>query len=126
MRPRCWLVLLVAIGCARRGPQPFSPPAPGEAPPLELRQRYGGTYQFVGGDAERAAVAAAVDRAVAPMSFLARDFARNSLMERAEIRESIGIFFGDDGTVTVLSPTELPESGPARGTPRRGVKPFGP
>jgi hypothetical protein len=92
---------------------------------LELRQRYGGTYQFVGGAAERAAVAAAVDRAVAPMSFLARDIARKSLRARAEIRESIGIFFGDDGTVTLLSPAELPESGPADGTPVRVVNRFG-
>ena len=126
MRLRWWVVLLAAISCARRGPDPISQiPVVREAPPLELRQRYGGTYQFVGGDAERAAVAAAVDRVVARMSFLARGIARSSLIERAEIREAIGIFFADDGTVTVLSPGELPESSPADGAPVRVVNRFG-
>jgi len=126
MRLRSWVVVLAAVSCARRGPDPISQiPAVREAPPLELRQRYAGTYQFVGGDAERAAVAAAVDRAVAPMSFLARGIARSSLIARAEIRQAIGIFFADDGTVTVLSPGEPPESSPADGAPVRVVNRFG-
>ncbi len=126
MHRRCWVILLAAISCARRGPDPISQPQViREAPSVELRQRYGGTYQFVGGEAERGAVAAAVERAVAPMSFLARGIARSSLIARAEIRQAIGIFFADDGTVAVLSPGELPESTPADGTPVRVVNRFG-
>lgn len=126
LRSRRWILLLAVVGCARRTPDPIpQSPAVREPPPLELRQRYGGTYQFVGGGAERAAVAAAVDRAVAPMSFLARGIARSSLIARAEIRPAIAILFGDDGTVSVISPGELPESSPADGTPVRVVNRFG-
>ena len=120
-----WLFVICAIACARKGPSPASPPAAGTYAPAELRQRYAGTYVYVGGDSERAAVAGAVDRAVEHMSFLTRDFARSALNARAAIRESITIAFDDAGNVSVLSPGEFPEVSPSDGTPARVINRFG-
>jgi hypothetical protein len=121
-----WLAMAAAIGCARRAPQPPSPtPAAREPVPAELRQRYVGTYVYAGGEGERAAVAAAVNRAVEDMSFLTRGFARSALIERAEIREAYTILFDDAGRVGILSPGELPEVSPPDGTPVPVVNRFG-
>jgi hypothetical protein len=124
-RARAWLLLLAAIGCARRTPQPVSPLPTGQPAPAELRQRYSGTYAYAGGDAERASVAAAVNRAVEPMSPFARGFARKALMERAEIRDFFVISFDDKGNVSVVSPREFPEVSPSDGTPIRVTNRFG-
>jgi len=119
------LFFICAIACARKGPPSSLPPAPRAPAPAELRHRYAGTYVYVGGDCERAAVAAAVDRAVEHMSFLTRDFARSALKQRAAIRESITIAFDDAGNVSVLSPGEFPEVSPSDGTPARVINRFG-
>src|SRR5262245_45310126 len=78
-RASVWVLIAVTIACARRAP-PVSAPAARAPVPAELRQRYTGTYVYTGGEGERAAVAAAVDRAVEEMSFLTRGFARSALM----------------------------------------------
>jgi hypothetical protein len=120
------LVVLGLSACARRAPQP-EPVYPGShAPvPVELRQRYSGAFVYSGGDAERTAVASAVNHAVESMSFFARGFARNALLARAAIRDSFTISFDDAGNVSVVSPGEFPEVSPADGTPVRMVNRFG-
>lgn len=126
LRLAAWLLIAVAIGCARRAPPaPVSPPSAGAPVPPLLRQRYSGTYVYAGGEEERAAVARAVDRAVEDMSFLARGFARSALMDRAAVRESYTIFFDEAGRLGVLSPGELPEVSPADGTPVQVVNRLG-
>jgi hypothetical protein len=124
-RAGAWLFLICAIACARKSPAPAASPAVRSPAPVELRQRYAGTYVYVGGESERTAVAAAVDRAVEHMSFITRDFARSALKERAAVRESITIAFDDAGNVSVLSPGEFPEVSPSDGTPARVINRFG-
>jgi len=121
------LALALSIGaCAHRSTRPVALRAPSGPPaPLELRQRYSGTYVFVGGDQERSAVAAAVERAVAPMSIFAIDIARQALLARAEVRSSYAISFDDAGNVKVESPGEFPEVSPSDGTPVNVVNRFG-
>jgi len=122
-----WLMLaFTAFGCVHRTGRTAAPlPPPGAPAPLELRQRYSGTYVFAGGDSERLAVAAAVDRAVAQMSSFAIEIARGALLARAEIRASYAISFDDSGNVKVESPGEFPEVSPSDGTPVRAVNRFG-
>jgi len=121
-----WLLVAVEIGCARRAPPAaVSPSTAGTPVPVELIQRFTGTYVYVGEDEERAAVARAVDRAVEDMSFLTRGFARSALMDRAAIRESYTIFFDEAGQVSVVSPGELPEVSPPDGTPVQVVNRLG-
>ena len=121
-----WLLMAVAMSCARRAPSaPVSPSTVGASVPAELSQRFTGTYVYAGGDDERADVARAVDRAVEDMSFLTRGIARSALMDRAAIRESYTIFFDEAGRVAVLSPGELPEVSPADGTPVEVVNRLG-
>ena len=125
-RAGLWLLIAAAIGCARRAPPaPVSPSTAGAPVPVELSQRFTGTYVYAGGDEERAAVARAVDRTVEDMSFLTRGFARSALMERSAIRESYTVFFDEAGRVAVLSPGELPEVSPADGTPVQVVNRLG-
>src|SRR5206468_3925840 len=51
--------------------------APAPAPqPEDPRTRYTGTYHYVGGAGERAALDAAIERAIADMSFITRPIAR--------------------------------------------------
>lgn len=122
-----WLMLaLIPFGCvhgARRSARALPPP--GSPAPLELRRRYSGTYVFAGGDSERAAVAASVDRAVAQMSVFAIEIARGALLARAEIRASYAISFDDVGNIKVESPGEFPEVSPSDGTPVQVVNRFG-
>jgi hypothetical protein len=93
--------------------------------PAELRQRYSGTYIHSGGNTERVAVAAAVERGVAQMPVFARGIARSALMARAEIRQLLIISFDDAGNVSVLSPGETPEVSASDGTPVRMTNRFG-
>ncbi len=120
------MLAFIPLGCAHgnlRSAVPFPPPS--TPAPFELRQRYSGTYVFAGGDSERAAVPAAVDRAVAQMSIFAIEIARSALLARAEIRASYGISFDDAGNIKVESPGEFPEVSPSDGTPVHVVNRLG-
>jgi hypothetical protein len=120
------MVAFISLGCAHgTGRTAYPLPSPGTPAPFELRQRYQGTYVFAGGDSERAAVAAAVDRAVARMSIFAIDIARSALLARAEIRASYTISFDDAGNIKVESPGEFPEVSPSDGTPAHVVNRLG-
>ncbi|HME91060.1 MAG TPA: hypothetical protein VKE49_06535 [Myxococcaceae bacterium] len=113
------------MACAHKTPQPPSPVRIGQPAPAALRQRYSGTYVYAGGDAERASVSAAVNRAVEQMPFFSRGFARSALMERAEVRDFYAISFDDQGNLSILSPNEFPEVSPSDGTPVRITNRFG-
>ena len=70
--------------------------------------RYAGTYSYVGTDAERAAIRAAVDHATEGM--VGKNIARGELMKRSEIRPSYTLRFDGKGNVAVETPGFPPES----------------
>jgi len=117
---------LSLMACTHRSTRPTAHRGPSGPPaPVELRQRYSGTYVFIGGDQERSAVAAAVERAVAPMSIFAIDIARQALLARAAVRTSYAISFDEAGNIKVESPGEFPEVSPSDGTPVDVLNRFG-
>jgi len=90
------------------------------APPganAELQRRFAGSYSFAGGDAEKRAVAAAVEKAISGMSFLAKPMARQSLRQPAEIRDTYTLFFDGLGNLRLTSPGFPVEFGPLDGKP---------
>lgn len=70
-------------------------------------------------------MAAAVERAVAPMSIFAIDIARQALLARAAVRTSYAISFDEAGNIKVESPGEFPEVSPSDGTPVDVLNRFG-
>lgn len=79
-----------------------------------LQKRYSGTYRYVGGEAQRAAVKDAVDSATEGM--LGVDIARIELMKRQEIRPTYTITFDEKGNVSVETPGYPTECSPLDGT----------
>jgi hypothetical protein len=111
----------VAVGCAE-APLPAAAPVPSTlvastAGLAELSLRYTGTYVYVGGDTERHAVAAAVERAIAGLGFLGKPVARQSLRQRAEVREAYTLFFDGLGNCRLNSPGFPVELAPLDGRP---------
>jgi hypothetical protein len=106
------------VGCAHP-PPPAEPVAPGPTPSVtaELQRRFAGTYSYAGGDAERRAVSAAVEKAISGMGFLGKPMARQSLRQRADIRDSYTLFFDGLGNLRVTTAGYPPESGPLDGRP---------
>ncbi len=96
---------------------PVQPPSLGpdhqREGPTEAR-RYAGFYIYVGTDAERARVQAAVDTATEGM--IGKGIARRELMKRSEIRPSYTISFDENGDVSVQTPGYPPEISPLNGT----------
>jgi hypothetical protein len=111
-----WLGL--ALGCAT--PQPAPEPAPQPTAPsvsAELQRRFAGTYTFVGGDAEKKAVSAAVEKAISGLGFLGKPVARQTLRQRADIRDTYTLSFDGQGNLHVTTPGYPPEVGPMDGRP---------
>jgi len=81
--------------------------------PTEAR-RYAGIYVYVGTDAERARVQAAVDTATEGM--IGKGIASHELMKRSEIRPSYSISFDENGDVSVQTPGYPSETSPLNGT----------
>jgi hypothetical protein len=119
----CTLALatgLLASGCAHAPPEPAAEPLPVPAASgasAALQQRFSGSYLYAGGDAEKKAVAAAVEKAIAGMGFLAKPVARQSLKQRAEIREGYTFVFDSTGHLKLSSKGFPVESGPLDGKP---------
>jgi hypothetical protein len=131
-RRRAGLLLLgLALGCAHSPsptvgkPTPSPPLAAVQAATAELQRRYAGSYLYAGGDAERRAVAAAVERAIAGLSFLAKPIARQSLRQRAEIRDSYTLLFDGLGNLQVSSTGFPTEFGPLDGRAYRVETKYG-
>ena len=111
--------LVLAGGCAHpeAAPPPRAKaPAPVSSAQAELQRRYAGTYVYAGSDAERRAVSAAVERSIASLSFLAKPIARQSLKQRAEIRDSYTLVFDALGNLELSSPGFPVELGPLDGS----------
>lgn len=107
-------------GCAHQAPPPSKPeaaPSAAMAATLELQHRFAGSYLYAGGDVGRQAVAAAVERAIAGMSFLAKPVARSTLRQRAEIRDSYTLLFDGLGDFELSTPGYPAEFGPLDGAP---------
>ena len=119
-RPTVWVgVALAALGCPSSNPsktslEPSSPAAASIPTDSLDKQRYAGTYAFVGSSSERAAVQAAVDTATEGMIGVL--IARQELMKRSEIRPTYTISFDEKGNVSVVTPGYPPEVSPLNGT----------
>jgi hypothetical protein len=111
--------LVLAAGCAHSEAVPpprTKAPAPLSPAQAELQRGYAGIYAYAGSDAERRAVSAAVERSIAGLSFLAKPIARQSLRQRAEIRDSYRLVFDGLGNLELSSPGFPVEAGPLDGT----------
>jgi hypothetical protein len=119
----CTLALatgLWASGCTHAPLEPAAEPLPPPTPAgadTALQQRFSGSYLYAGGDAEKKAVAAAVEKAINGMGFLAKPVARQSLKQRAEIREGYSFVFDGLGHLKLSSKGFPVESGPLDGKP---------
>jgi hypothetical protein len=108
-------VLLLSIFLAARasGEEAASSPAGARSGAPEEETRLAGTYVYVGGESERSAMRAAVDRATEGM--FGKVIAREELRKRSEPRPSYTIRF-EGGKVSVETPGFPPESAPPDGT----------
>jgi hypothetical protein len=108
---------LLGLSCARGAAAGKPPPRPGPAalPGQAEVAALTGTWVYAGGDAERARVDAAVERAVADMG-LAKGFAAEALRPRVQPRPSYAIRI--DGDQVAITPQDGPsEAGPLDGSP---------
>ena len=85
------------------------------APPVEeLQRRYAGEYVFVGGNAERAGIPAAVERSVDGMFFISRGIAYDRLLRTCEICPRYTFAFGG-GKITIAGSCQIPDVSPDDG-----------
>lgn len=105
------------MGCAEAPAPPPTPPLAPTGADAELQRSFAGTYRFAGGDAEKRAVANAVEKAISGMSFLAKPLARQSLRQPAEIRDTYTLFFDGLGNLRLTTPGFPAEFGPLDGKP---------
>lgn len=82
-------------------PAPVEKPAP---PPVPPQQRFAGTYRFVGGEAQRSELAAAIETSVQELNALIRGIGRKRLMESNVIRDAITIAVDGDKVTTTFAP----------------------
>jgi hypothetical protein len=92
-------------------------PAPTPSATAEFQRRFAGTFGYAGGDAERRAVSAAVEKAISGMGFLGKPVARQNLRQRADIRDSYTLFLDGLGNLRVTTAGYPPEFGPLDGRP---------
>jgi hypothetical protein len=93
----------------------FAVRAQAEVPSMaELEQRFSGEYRFVGGEAEKKAVPAAVERSVDGMFFISRGIAYDRLLRVCEVCSSYRLSF-TGGVVDVRSPCQLADQSPDDG-----------
>ena len=115
-----WGVVAIAgLGCPSSNPsktslEPSSTQVVGPTAAQLDKQRYAGTFAYVGSSSERAAVEEAVDAATSGM--LGMNIARHELMKRSEIRPTYTISFDDKGNVSVETLGYPPEVSPLDGT----------
>lgn len=99
-RPLLWAKVAVfgaLVGASlATGPVAYADdPAPAAAP----KDRFAGNYTFVGGQKQKDALEAAIDKATDDMSFITRPIARSRLREKTKIRATMGFAFGG-GNIT--------------------------
>lgn len=83
--------------------EPSPPPEPVK-PPEPPQRRFAGTYQFVGGDAQRQALTEAIEATVQQLNALIRGIARRRITEANLIREQITIAVDGDKITTTFGP----------------------
>ncbi|HTS80529.1 MAG TPA: DUF1295 domain-containing protein [Myxococcaceae bacterium] len=108
-RPGRWLP--VAVLCSLLAPDARAADGP---PADELPRRYAGEYLFAGGEAERAQVPAAVERAVDGMFFIARGIAYDRLMKSCEVCSRYTLAF-EGGKVSVAGSCQIADVSPDDG-----------
>jgi len=79
-----------------------------------LRRRYAGEYEFIGGQAERSSVPAAVERSVDGMFFIARGIAYDRLLKSSQVCDRYTFDFGG-GSNTVAGSCRTPDVSPGDG-----------
>jgi hypothetical protein len=67
--------------------------APAQPAVVDPRERYTGTFTFVGGDSERRGIESAIERSVTVMNFIVRGIARGRLRETNQAYASVTIRF---------------------------------
>ncbi|MGZ5957572.1 MAG: hypothetical protein ACXWLI_04080 [Myxococcaceae bacterium] len=107
-----WLPVLVTVVCSLHAPRSVA--SDGGPSIDELRQRYAGEYQFVGGAQERALVPAAVERSVDGMFFIARGIAYDRLIRTCEICNGYTLGFGG-GNISIAGPCQRADVSPEDG-----------
>jgi hypothetical protein len=108
---------------AQAPPAATVPPAAAPAPPaVDPHVLYAGSYSFVGGDRERNAINAAIERATDGLNFIIRPIANDRIRGASPVPGAVTIRF-PPGQVEVLAITgriwRSPENGPA--VPGQGV-----
>lgn len=108
------LVLLAASLSPVSSASAAASPAPDAAPTAGSTDRFAGSYAYVGGEAQRAALDAAIDQAVKGMFFAIRGIARGRLHDNTEIKTTIGFRFAG-GNITSTANGEAPATSPESG-----------
>lgn len=88
--------------------------APASASATAARDRFAGSYVFVGGQKQRDALEAAIAKATDDMSFITRPIARSRLRDKTQIRANMGFAFGGGNitwTASDVPPAISPEDG---------------
>jgi len=112
------LTTIALVPAVTRAEAP-SPPPPSAAPSpaaAALRERFAGTFLYVGGEKEIAARNAAIEKATESMFFAIRGTARSKLRDSTEVKLSVRFAFGS-GNISVFTPGEAAAVSPERGTP---------
>ena len=111
--------LVVASTLAVIASLPAAPAAadePATASPTSARDRFSGSYAYVGGDRQQQARDAAIEKATDSMFFAIRGVARSRVKDKTAISPLIGFSFGN-GTITgsaaAVTPATSPENGAA-------------
>ena len=84
------------------------------APATAARDRFAGSYAFVGGQKQKDALEAAIDKATDDMSFITRPIARSRLRDKTQIRATMGFAFAGGNitwTASDVGPATSPEDG---------------
>ena len=93
-------------------------PAASAAPasPTAARDRFAGNYTYAGGDKQRAAYDAAVEKGIEGIFFAVRPIARGKVKDKTEIKTAIGFAFAN-GQITSIANGEAPAASKDDGTP---------
>lgn len=114
------LVLTALTGSVAHADPPAAPAAPpaassaAPAPAPNPRDRFAGSFVYVGGEREIAAKDAAIEKATDSMFFATRGIARGKLRDRTEVRKTIGFSFSNGNIVATAAgtaPAISPETG---------------
>lgn len=110
-----FLTTIALVPAVTRAEAPAPPPTSAAPPPAGSRERFAGTFLYIGGEKEVAARNAAIEKATEDMFFAIRGTARSKLRDRTEVKASVRFAFGS-GNISVVTPGEAAAVSPERGT----------